>query len=141
MRESGQNAPPVLGPELPDLELPPNSPSTGTLPSSLSHKAWAALCPEQHLPFEVDGQIIYARAKCCAFCGNPIRLSPGGDESLIPHMKSPACQTTQREIEAEIRSATETTPENTVPAATSMYAHIYSSFFAHIAKSPYRFNP
>ncbi|CUA75348.1 hypothetical protein RSOLAG22IIIB_05853 [Rhizoctonia solani] len=98
--------------------MEPSTGRTSTLPSSRSYADWAASCPEVYLDF--GGKIGMARAKCCAFCGVPTRLSPRGDQALVEHMKSNACKNIQRQIEDEITGtaeidATGAKPDSSMP--------------------------
>ncbi|CAE7224859.1 unnamed protein product [Rhizoctonia solani] len=91
--------------------------ASSTLPSSRSYAVWAASCPETN--FDFGKRIGVARAKHCAFCGDPIRLSPRGDQSLIEHMKSNLCKSIQQELEHEIASAANSKARRTEPGATA----------------------
>ncbi|KAG8695139.1 hypothetical protein FRC08_008010 [Ceratobasidium sp. 394] len=104
------------------LDLPDSEPSpvaSSTLPSSLPYKDWAASCPEYYEDFDVQGETVSARTKRCAFCGQPIRLSPRGDQALIEHMKSFACRAIQRELEREIASTAGAAASNMEPSTST----------------------
>lgn len=122
MSESVDEGYPELGPNLPSMAT--NLDALSTLPSSRSYEAWAASCPEVYLPFKVGGQAVNARAKLCAFCGNPIRC-PSSDQSLVEHMKSNACRNVQQELEAEIGRSTGANLSNRAPSGAPRYAQVY----------------